>query len=97
MDTEKNKKIETLLNTPEASEADEDARLQRVMRRVRANVGQRDSLLFAVVKFWATIAEMVAPLFAQFAERRAKGDPARVSQEKSEEKNPQSPQTPEGK
>ncbi|MEL7312545.1 MAG: hypothetical protein AAFN07_13620 [Pseudomonadota bacterium] len=79
MDTEKRKDIEQLLSVDEST-SDDDAqapiRLDRVMRRVRASVGQRDSLLFAIVKFWTVIAEMVAPVFAQIAARQARATPA---------------------
>jgi len=43
----------------------------KVMRRTRAGVGQRDTLLFAIVRIWKVIAELLAPLFAQLAVRQA--------------------------
>jgi hypothetical protein len=39
--------------------------------RARRQVGQRDSLAFAMVRIWAVLARMLAPLFAAFAERQA--------------------------
>ncbi len=59
-------------------EKNESTRLNQVLRRTRAGVGQRDSILFAVVKIWTTIAEMLAPIFAQFAERKAATERARA-------------------
>lgn len=53
-------------------------RLSQVLRRASAGVGQRDSILFAVVKIWTSIAEMLAPIFAQFAERKAAVEKARA-------------------
>lgn len=101
MNTDKNKQIEALMQSPDQPDTDlpdthENVRLERVMRRVRANVGQRDSLLFAVVKFWSAIAEMVAPIFAQFSERRARSDSGKPGQSNPKQK-PSSPQTPEAK
>ncbi|MEM7278300.1 MAG: hypothetical protein AAF385_09255 [Pseudomonadota bacterium] len=55
-----------------------NTRLSQVLKRTRAGVGQRDSILFAVVKIWTTIAEMLAPIFAQFAERKAATERARA-------------------
>ena len=72
MTDEKDDKISALFAA--AQEPDDDAssdRLARAMKRVRASVGQRDSLLFAFVKIWTAIAEMLAPIFAQLGERRA--------------------------
>ena len=43
----------------------------KVMRRARASVGQRDTLLFAIVRIWTVIAELLAPIFAQIAARQA--------------------------
>ncbi|MEO0366835.1 MAG: hypothetical protein AAF265_15250 [Pseudomonadota bacterium] len=79
MDTEKRKDIEELLSLDGSAPDDGSeapVRLDRVMRRVRASVGQRDSLLFAIVKFWTVIAEMVAPVFAQIAARQARASTA---------------------
>ncbi len=56
---------------PEPEPGPERDPLDRVMKRVRAGVGQRDTLLFAIVRIWTTIAEMLAPVFAQLGERRA--------------------------
>ena len=40
--------------------------------RARQQVGQRDTLSFALVKIWAAFARMLAPLFARFGEHQAK-------------------------
>ncbi|MCH9696288.1 MAG: hypothetical protein K0U72_17365 [Gammaproteobacteria bacterium] len=39
--------------------------------RARRQVGQRDSLAFALVRIWAVLARLLAPLFAAFSERQA--------------------------
>lgn len=44
----------------------------KVIRRARAGVGQRDTLLFAIVRIWTVVAELLAPIFAQLAARHAK-------------------------
>jgi hypothetical protein len=41
-----------------------------VMRRIRANISQRDTILFTCVKFWTTVAKMLAPIFAHFATKK---------------------------
>ncbi len=97
MSTEKDKDISTLLRVEPEQEAAESDRMSKVLRRVRASVGQRDSLLFSIVKFWAVVAEMVAPIFAQIAERRASASSERVQQDTSNDKPKHKPQTPEGK
>ena len=72
MTDEKDTKISALFDSPvEADDAGSDKRLDSMLKRVRTSVGQRDSLLFAIVKIWAAIAEMLAPVFAQLGERQA--------------------------
>ncbi|MEM9173040.1 MAG: hypothetical protein AAGA84_10080 [Pseudomonadota bacterium] len=63
--------IRSMLAVDEQPDGEQRSGLDRVMRRVRAGVGQRDSMLFAFVKFWTVIAEMMAPIFARIAERQA--------------------------
>ncbi len=64
-------------------------RVGLALKRLRTRVGQRDSMLFAVVRIWTVIAEMLAPVFAQLAERRAA---TQSSKARSQRKKPtQSP------
>jgi hypothetical protein len=52
---------------------------RKALRRSRANVAQRDTLLFAFIKLWTTLAEMLAPLFAAFASKHVvRAKPART-------------------
>lgn len=69
MEHSEDQKMKALLAHDVSDESD-DARLNRVMRRVRAGVGQRDTLMFAFARFWTVVAEMLAPMFAQIARRR---------------------------
>ena len=39
--------------------------------RARRQVGQRDTLAFALVRLWAVLAKMLAPVFAFLGERQA--------------------------
>ena len=39
--------------------------------RTRFNIGQQDTVLFAFVKLWTTLAKMLAPLFAFMAVKHA--------------------------
>ncbi|MGB5163831.1 MAG: hypothetical protein WBN09_00965 [Woeseiaceae bacterium] len=39
--------------------------------RARRQVGQRDTLTFALVRIWAALARMLAPFFALLGERQA--------------------------
>ena len=72
MTDQQDDKIRALLNAPaEPDDTRSDDRIARAMKRMRVSVGQRDSLLFAVVKIWTAIAELLAPIFAQLGERRA--------------------------
>ena len=53
----------------------------KVLRRARAGVGQRDTLLFAIVRIWTVIAELLAPVFAQLAERQARFSAGKMSED----------------
>ncbi len=88
MKEEKSPEIAALLSVDDADEPEQTGRLDRVMRRVRAGVGQRDSLLFAIVKFWTVVAELLAPIFAQLAARRAGAIPAAKTVENAETNKP---------
>ena len=39
--------------------------------RARRVVGQKDTLVFLLVKIWAALARVLAPFFAAFAEKQA--------------------------
>ena len=54
---------------------DDDARSSRPLKavsRARRQVGQRDTLAFALVRIWAALARLLAPLFAFFGEKQAR-------------------------
>ena len=42
-------------------------RIDRVIANSRANLAQRDTIMFAFIKLWTTVAEMLAPIFAALA------------------------------
>jgi len=47
-------------------------RALRAVSRARRQVGQRDTLAFALVRIWAALARLLAPLFAFFGEKQAR-------------------------
>lgn len=47
------------------------ARVSTVLSKARRQVGQRDTISFAMVRIWAVLARLLAPLFAAFSERQA--------------------------
>ncbi len=54
---------------------DDEARSSRPLKavsRARREVGQRDTLAFALVRIWAVLARLLAPLFAFFGEKQAR-------------------------
>ena len=54
---------------------DDDSRSSRsfsAVSRARRQVGQRDTLAFALVRIWAVLARLLAPLFAFFGEKQAR-------------------------
>jgi hypothetical protein len=50
---------------------DEPSRSLTAVSRARRQVGQRDTLAFALVRIWAVLAKLLAPLFAFLGERQA--------------------------
>ena len=58
--------MQTGLDDPERP-----SRALSAVSRARRQVGQRDSFAFALVKIWAVLARMLAPLFAFFGEKQA--------------------------
>lgn len=73
MATGKDQKIKDLLEVDDRTEAGPN-RIDNLMRRVRAGIGQRDTLLFAVVRIWTVIVRLLAPIFARLAVRKAEID-----------------------
>lgn len=61
----------------EQREAEASNRVSRTMAQVRAGVGARDTLIFAIVRIWTVIAKLLAPLFATLAVRKAEVDAGR--------------------
>jgi hypothetical protein len=47
------------------------ARVSTVLGKARRQVGQRDTISFALIRIWAALARLVAPLFAAFDRRQA--------------------------
>ena len=47
------------------------SRTRSAVSRVRRQVGQRDTLSFALVRIWAALARLLAPFFARFGEHQA--------------------------
>ena len=48
------------------------SRVTTALSRARRQVGQRDTLSFALVRIWAVLARLLAPFFAAFGERQAR-------------------------
>ena len=46
-------------------------RTRLAVSRARRQVGQRDTLAFALVRIWAALARLLAPFFARFGEHQA--------------------------
>ena len=66
-----NDDIRQILNGDQLPKNDPD-RTRKVMNRARRQVGQRDTLTFALVKVWATLARLLAPFFAAVGEGQAR-------------------------
>ncbi|MDJ0750251.1 MAG: hypothetical protein QNJ11_12245 [Woeseiaceae bacterium] len=48
------------------------SRARSAVSRARRQVGQRDTLAFALVRIWSALARLLAPLFAYFGEKQAR-------------------------
>ncbi len=48
------------------------SRALSAVSRARRQVGQRDTLAFALVRIWAALARLLAPLFAFLGEKQAR-------------------------
>ncbi len=51
---------------------DRPSRALSAVSRARRQVGQRDTLAFALVRIWAALARLLAPLFAFLSEKQAR-------------------------
>lgn len=85
MTDEKDAQLKQLLAVEQPAESRKD-RVQAVLARVRAGVAQRDTILFAAVKFWTVIAKLLAPIFAQLAVRKAEFQAGKSKPRKSKSK-----------
>lgn len=75
MPTDKEQQIKDLLQVDAQDEAAPKL-VDELMRRVRAGVGARDTLLFAFVRIWTVVVRLLAPIFARLAVRKAEIDAA---------------------
>jgi len=57
-------------NTEKIDAPDTLVTQQRIQRRTRMNLAQRDTTTFAFVRLWTTLAELLAPIFAAFAAKK---------------------------
>lgn len=56
--------------TKQSVEPNLDQQRLRVLKRIRMNAAQSDTVLFAFIKLWTTLAELLAPIFANFAAKK---------------------------
>ncbi len=70
-DKRNEKKVRRLMQTGMDNEA-RSSRPLKAVSRARRQVGQRDTLAFALVRIWAVLARLLAPLFAFFGEKQAR-------------------------
>ncbi len=66
----KEQEIRRLMQTG-MNETDKPSRALSAVSRARRQVGQRDSIAFALVGIWAVLARLLAPVFAFFSEKQA--------------------------
>ena len=66
--------LRDLLAVPDDSPDAAQARVARSMKRVYSGIGQRDAMMFAIVRVWLALANLVAPFFAAAARRKAEFD-----------------------
>ena len=50
-----------------SEEKPENDSIESVLKKTQTQVGQNDTLSFALVKIWVTMAELFAPMFANLA------------------------------
>ncbi len=56
--------LDALFKSDEKPKADS---IESVLKKSRAQTGQQDTMSFALVKIWVTMAELFAPMFANLA------------------------------
>lgn len=76
MGTDSEQELRDLLKVEHPDQAGAD-RVAKTMSQVRAGVGARDALIFAIVRIWTVIARLLAPVFAMLAVRKAEIDAGR--------------------
>lgn len=76
MGTDSEQELRDLLKVEHPDQAGAD-RVAKTMSQVRAGVGARDALIFAIVRIWTVIARLLAPIFAMLAVRKAEIDAGR--------------------
>lgn len=76
MAKDSDQQLRELLKVEHPDQAGTD-RVAKTMAQVRAGVGARDALIFAIVRIWTVIARLLAPVFAMLAVRKAKFDAGR--------------------
>lgn len=50
-----------------SNEAPKNDNIESVLKKTRQQTGQHDTMSFALVKIWVTMAELFAPMFANIA------------------------------
>ena len=76
MAEESEQQLRDLLKVEQQEQQSTD-RVARTMSQVRAGVGARDTLIFAIVRIWTVILRLLAPVFATLAVRRAEVEAGR--------------------
>lgn len=76
MATDSERQLKELLRVENGDKEAAD-RLAKNLSQVRAGVGARDTLVFAIVRIWTVIAQLLAPVFAMLAVRKAEVDAGR--------------------
>jgi len=63
--------IKALLgSTLSLSEKDVGKQRQATISRARSSIGQRDTVMFAFVKMWTVLADLLAPIFAALSVKK---------------------------
>jgi len=66
--------IKALLGAaPPVSDKSIDKQRKIAIHRARSSVGQRDTIMFAFIKIWTVLADLLAPIFATFAAKKNMG------------------------
>ncbi len=68
--TSEDEEIRALLASDTDISQQQHSSIDKTVKRIRSSIFQRDTILFAFVKFWTTIAKMLAPIFAHFAAKQ---------------------------